>query len=446
MAWYNSAKDLGKSVFGGRQDVGILGTGQFKSDQYKVNDKAFNSPDTVQRQKQFTDALRGVSNRSGMQMDTAQGDQWRGRQNTLADALTAQMQGKTPSVAEMQMQRGLNQSVANANSMAASSRGVSPAMAARLAQMTQANSSQDAVGQGGILRAQEQQAAMTQLGQLSSQARNQDLETAQANQQAGMQQRQLNDQQDRFYREGQMTMDERQRQGQIERERVKSQNALGYNQINSGAYQAAAQNRAGVIGGIASGIAGMAGGAASIFSDENLKTGIEKISFDSPADSSFKPTLAAGPEEDHFEPTVDAANAKRKEDTRKYLESTKDDKGSNFQKMGQGLGALGMALSDENEKKDKSGGEGKVKGFLDALQAYTYKYKNPEHGEGQQLGVMAQDLEKTPIGKSMVVDTPEGKMVDYGKAGGVMLANQAMLHDRLSQLEKAFQSRKKRSA
>jgi len=50
---------------------------------------------------------------------------------------------------------------------------------------------------------------------------------------------------------------------------------------------------------------------------------------------------------------------------------------------------------------------------------------------------MAQDLEKAgKIGKSMVKNTEYGKMVDYGKGFGSILAAQVQLNERLKELEK----------
>jgi hypothetical protein len=98
------------------------------------------------------------------------------------------------------------------------------------------------------------------------------------------------------------------------------------------------------------------------------------------------------------------------------------------------------AYSDKNIKKD----------FLDKLQAYTYEYKDeykdhPLGGRGQQMSVMAQDLEKAgPIGKAMVQDTDEGfKAVDYAKGYGAILAAQAHLNKRLDELEKTKKKPKK---
>lgn len=96
------------------------------------------------------------------------------------------------------------------------------------------------------------------------------------------------------------------------------------------------------------------------------------------------------------------------------------------------------SYSDKNKKKSK---KTDPKSFLDALTAYSYEYKDdakksPLGGKGKFLGVMAQDLEKTPVGKQMVQDTPQGKVVDYGKGFGAILAAQAHLNERLSQMEK----------
>jgi len=86
--------------------------------------------------------------------------------------------------------------------------------------------------------------------------------------------------------------------------------------------------------------------------------------------------------------------------------------------------------------------------FLDALKPNSFEYKdkfkkNSLAGEGRFLGVMAQDLEKAgPVGKSMVEDTPMGKLVNYGKGFGAVLAAQAHLNQRLKALESKKKKRK----
>lgn len=70
---------------------------------------------------------------------------------------------------------------------------------------------------------------------------------------------------------------------------------------------------------------------------------------------------------------------------------------------------------------------------------YSFNYKPGVKGEDPEkrnFGVMAQDLEKTPEGASVVSEGPQGKMVNTGK---LALLHQAMMHDfnaRLRSLEK----------
>ena len=95
-----------------------------------------------------------------------------------------------------------------------------------------------------------------------------------------------------------------------------------------------------------------------------------------------------------------------------------------------------VARSDEKKKKDVTTSQPSLQEFLNNLEAFKYDYKNPDmDGHGKQFGVMAQDIEKSPVGASFVIDTPRGKMVDYGKGFGVILAAQSMLNERLNKLE-----------
>lgn len=121
-----------------------------------------------------------------------------------------------------------------------------------------------------------------------------------------------------------------------------------------------------------------------------------------------------------------------------------------YAQMGAGLDQIGTAFlapkapvyqyggpkaqsSDENAKKNIHSID--VNAFLDKLVPYGYEYKDPAHGEGKQMGVMAQDLEQTEPGKHLVKDTPDGKIVDYSQAGGTIFASLADLHQRLKSLE-----------
>jgi hypothetical protein len=102
------------------------------------------------------------------------------------------------------------------------------------------------------------------------------------------------------------------------------------------------------------------------------------------------------------------------------------------------VGAVGgmAAKSDQNAKTDIKDGSSDVKDFLSHLKVHRYQYKDKSDGEGTHFSVMAQELEKAgKVGKSMVIDTPKGKMVDYSRGFAVYLAAATDLNKRVSELE-----------
>ncbi len=104
------------------------------------------------------------------------------------------------------------------------------------------------------------------------------------------------------------------------------------------------------------------------------------------------------------------------------------------QQMIQAGTAIGGAfMSDVTAKKNVKRVD--VAKFLDELVPYQYEYKDEKHGEGKQLGVLAQDLEKSEQGQKSIINTAEGKMVDPSKLQGPMMASLADLHQRLKNLE-----------
>lgn len=114
----------------------------------------------------------------------------------------------------------------------------------------------------------------------------------------------------------------------------------------------------------------------------------------------------------------------------------------NRQMVGGLLGGAGMALafSDKNMKKNIESGDKDVASFLDKIPSKKYDYKDEKNGEGKQFGLLAQDLEKHPVGKAMVIETPEGKAVDYGKGLATILATQSFLHKKLKNIESKKES------
>lgn len=102
--------------------------------------------------------------------------------------------------------------------------------------------------------------------------------------------------------------------------------------------------------------------------------------------------------------------------------------------------ALGGWLSDKDAKEDIKEGSSEINELLDKLKPYSYNYKDEykedEGDEGRQLGVMAQDLEKSDLGQEFVEEDEEDlKRVDYGKMASTQLAALADLHARLKKLE-----------
>jgi len=95
---------------------------------------------------------------------------------------------------------------------------------------------------------------------------------------------------------------------------------------------------------------------------------------------------------------------------------------------------LGLAaMSDRRTKRDIADGDEATTKLLDGLKSYTFKYKNAAHGAGEQLGVMAQDLEK--VAPHVVIDTPGGKMVHGAKLATALAAASSQMHRRIAKLE-----------
>lgn len=473
-----AAKTVGNVLTGTGKDPGILGVGQYKGSSYDPNADAFDNAQTADAERMFAKQAQDAQGRaaptakaaslgnanlaSAAAINQTPQAQFRNQQQTLAGQLSAQAAGQGPSLAMNQLRQGTDRNIQQAMAMAASQRGANPALALRQlgGQVVMAN--QQAASDAANLRAQEQMAAREQLGGVLSGARTQDIglatdqagltqqaalanqgaknefaaqqaqmqqQAALANQQAALQSRQLNDQASQFYNNGVMQSSQANRDAQIALENLRVQNALGVNAANAGAYASAGQARGNVVGGIGQGL-------ATAFSDENLKTNVKdgETAAASTLDK-VKETVTQLTDDNKFEPGF-----------RGEGKAIGMGLGQLFKGMGSS-GAGAVAASDEELKENIKGGDGSLQGFLNAIKAKQYEYKDPKFGEGTHVSPMAQDLEKTPLGDSLVIDTPQGKMVDYAKAGGLMLASAAMLNDRMGDLEnkvkKAFAARKK---
>jgi len=103
------------------------------------------------------------------------------------------------------------------------------------------------------------------------------------------------------------------------------------------------------------------------------------------------------------------------------------------------MGGAMLAMSDVRVKENiqpASTKQGDLKEMLDNITPAQYDYKDEVGGEPNQVGVMAQDLEKSKIGKQFVQEADDGtKMVDYGKMSPMFLAAIKDLTNRLDNME-----------
>ena len=99
----------------------------------------------------------------------------------------------------------------------------------------------------------------------------------------------------------------------------------------------------------------------------------------------------------------------------------------------------GQLMSDKREKEAVRA--------VENTPGYSYDYKNPDEmgaEPGRQYGVMAQDLEKTPAGRSVVTRTPDGRrMVDTSRLTMVNTAALNAMQRHIDELESMMSSRRK---
>ena len=149
-----------------------------------------------------TDYLKGMLGRGAPTMDGSNlygmQDQSRGMQSELAQRLNLVSAGKAPGAGEMAVNRQIGQAQAAQAAQAATARGANAALANREAARQTANIGVSGAGQAAIAQLNDQTAASGQLaGLLGTQRsqdigmRGQDIGVAQGNQQAQMQQQQI---------------------------------------------------------------------------------------------------------------------------------------------------------------------------------------------------------------------------------------------------------------
>lgn len=279
-----------------------------------------------------------------------------------------------PSLAELQMRQGIKQASQQARSQAAGARGASAALQQRMASTAQASLAGQATTAGAQLRAQEQMAAEQAYAQQLQQRRVADLQA--------------------------QGLSIQEAEAQLQAETAAMQTQAG---IESGEAERRQKGLGAVIGGI---------GAGFGLSDIRAKEDIEPAQL------------------------------------------------TTSQRLGSSLGAFGALLGGQPIPQPAAGNtpllvsdrESKdIRDTWSEVDPYTYRYRpeaaamiTAERGDGLEgyrdrreprAGIMAQDLERTPLGRSAVIDTPQGKRIDSDRAVSLALAETAALEKRMRELE-----------
>jgi hypothetical protein len=328
---------------------------------------------------------------------TRQDQDIRNQQLALASALQAQAAGTgAPSAAQLQLNQGLEQAIAAQAAQAAAARGGNPVLAQRQAMQNVSNLQAQTSADAALLRAKESEVARQQLGSVLQGARGQDIDvnTAQA---------QL-DQQTKIVNAETNLKQQLANQG-VDLDVVKANAAAG-NQV----------------------------------AIENLKAELVKQGLDAEAIKTYLMTQLGITQQQ-------ADIAKTGVTTQADINKTQaTNKASG---IGGLISSVGSALasifsSDINLKKNIKKDDSDLKDFLDKLTNYKYEYKDPDYLPGEQTSIMAQDLEKSQIGKQAIIETPEGKMVNYSRLLPAMLSANVDANERITNLEQALKAKNKK--
>jgi hypothetical protein len=106
--------------------------------------------------------------------------------------------------------------------------------------------------------------------------------------------------------------------------------------------------------------------------------------------------------------------------------------------IGAGATVGAALLSDRRAKTDIANGDAAIAEMLDKLKAHTGRYKDPSEpgaAPGRRAMIMAQDLEKSAMGRALVRDIGGRKAIDVNQATGAALAALAQINARLSKVE-----------
>jgi hypothetical protein len=329
-------------------------------------------------------ASSGAASAAGTTIDVAQEQEMRAKQMAAAARLDAAAEGRGPSIAGSQLQAGIEASLkAQQAASATNAPRMGAALAMRNYQQGAAAQQQGAALGAAQIKAQEAQAAQAQYAQMVAAMRGQDQSIAA--QQAGL------TQQTSLANAGYQQQTNLANAGFQQQTSLANQQASLAHDANADA--AAARWR-----------------AMQMAKDED----------DRAAAQAYYGILDQGRADSRARKEASAAR-----DQQMVADTAK-------------VAAMAFAASDERVKTDiKPGGE-KVEQFLRAVGAHDYEYKNPDAplaGRGRFVSPMAQEIEKTEIGRSAVITEPGGrKIVDYGKLLGAITSSVAHVNRKVDAL------------
>lgn len=359
-----------------------------------------------------------------------QSQQARSQQQGLADMLRRRAMGRDSLSAE-QLRQGMQSAVASQQSLAASARPGQSAMMARLASQNTGRLQQGLAGQQALAGIQERSAAEQGLAGVLGGMRQQDIGT------------------------GQFGMGSEQQQALAE---------LGVKGSLYGQQMGAPTRRDGLIGALggAIGVAGqMSGGDPNaklgLASDKKLKEAVT-IGGDK-ADAlmeALKPKeyrYKSSPEEDRlwFNRGVEEAGTRGGEpDARLDIIPGSPPHAAAYS-SGRDMGLRNLPRMRREEavppmlrrydgwfegspEDPRASGDHQVSG---AARAYWRRQDDKARRQvpDKNLGVMAQDIERSPVGRQVVKNTPSGKMLDVPQLTGALAAAIGRLNERLRSVE-----------
>lgn len=430
MGW---GSDLYGAFYGDQDQAGLFGTGTFTPQYRQANVESFRDPSNggwmnqAWHERQAVGARRtptataatlgsvanvaaptvGYDAGTAATIDQGAANEARGYQIGLLGQLQKQAAGEGPSLATAQLKAGMDANVAAQMAMAGSQKGISSAgLGARTLAMQGSAAGQQVAQQGALLRMQEALNAQQQLGGLASGLRAQDLGVA--GQQAAL------------------------TQG-MELSNIQQKNAANLAQAGFGMQAGLAnqqwQNQFGLTQGQFDQQAALA----------NQQAQLGMFGLEDAAASKYL-GMAMGANENDRQAYMDYEHLMSDSYSRQQEAKARAYEGGRGKAMSMigGIASLGM-LSDERQKTDVQPGDTKLRAFLEEVGVHDYEYVDPNApgaGEGRFVSPMAQELERTELGRAAVSEDEEGrKVVDYGKIAGAMLSASAMHERRLGRIE-----------